>query len=111
CPAADIARAIESKDTRFLVGRPQIGRRMAELIVAALAGKVTEFAAASIGGGRAAALTHSPVEEDAIAALMALGERRLDSERLLDRARQVNAGLKTTNDYVREMLRLRTVRA
>ena len=111
-PAGEIAQAIEGKDTRFLVGLPQIGKRMAEQIVAELAGKVEEFATPYQGskpsipaGGR------SPAEEDAILSLMALGERRADAEHLLDRARANNAGLKSTNDFVREMLRMRTARA
>ena len=54
---------------------PQIGKRMAELIVAELAGKVKEFATSydskspSIAG--TAPARRSEVEEDAIAALMA----------------------------------------
>ena len=112
-PAGEIAQAIESKDTRFLKGLPTIGSRMAEQIVAELAGKVKEFAT---GGGRAVpgfpgAGSRSAVEEDAIAALMALGERRVEAEALLDKARQSSPNLKTTNDLVREMLRMRTVRA
>src|SRR5215203_487069 len=43
-PAGEIAQAIESKDTKFLKSLPQIGNRMAEQIVAELAGKVSEFA-------------------------------------------------------------------
>ncbi len=108
-PVGEIAQAIESKDARFLVALPQIGKRMAEQIVAELAGKTGDFATAVVNGkpsvgGRIAA------EEDAIATLMALGERRLDAEHLLDRARQNNAGLKTTDAMVREMLRMRTAR-
>ena len=111
-PAGEIAQAIESKDTKFLKGLPQIGNRMAEQIVAELAGKVGEFATVSISERAALGLpTRSSAEEDAIAALLALGERRSDAEHLLDRARQHNANLKTTNDYVREMLRMRTVRS
>ena len=49
-------------------------------------------------------------EEDAIAAMTALGERRSDAEHFLDRVKQGNAGLKTTDALLREMLRLRTVR-
>src|SRR3954462_1475396 len=41
-PAGDIARAIEGKDAKFLKGLPQIGARLAEQIVAELAGKVAE---------------------------------------------------------------------
>ena len=115
-PAGEIAQAIESKDAKFLVGLPQIGKRMAELIVAELAGKVGEFATVTMNERAAlgfAGGSRSTAEEDAIAALMALGERRADAEHLLDRARQIAdpAKLKTTNDYVREMLRMRTVRS
>jgi holliday junction DNA helicase RuvA len=113
-PAGEVAQAIESKDTRFLVGLPQIGKRMAELIVAELAGKVAEFAAAAVGGSMSAALggrSRPAIEEDAIATLIELGERRADAEHLLERARQSNGNLKTTELLVREMLRMRSVRA
>jgi holliday junction DNA helicase RuvA len=112
-PAGEIAQAIESKDAKFLKGLPQIGNRMAEQIVAELAGKVGEFATVSMDERAALGLpSRSSVEEDAIAALMALGERRADAERLLERATSQTEGkLKTTNDYVREMLRMRTVRS
>jgi Holliday junction DNA helicase RuvA len=113
-PTGEVAQAIESKDTRFLVGLPQIGKRMAELIVAELAGKVGEFATAGVGGRAGASVgisSRPPIEEDAISTLMALGERRADAEHLLDRARQHDGTLKTTEALVREMLRLRTVRA
>ena len=111
-PAGEVAQAIESKDTKFLKGLPQIGNRMAELIVAELAGKVGEFATVSMDERAALGLpSRSTAEEDAIAALLALGERRQDAEHLLDRAKQHGANLKTTNDFVREMLRMRTVRS
>ena len=114
-PTGDVAQAIESKDTRFLVGLPQIGKRMAELIVAELAGKVAEFATAAVGGKLNAALAggraRPPFEEDAISVLMELGERRSDAEHLLERARQSSDNLKSTDALVREMLRMRTVRA
>ncbi len=111
-PAGEVAQAIESKDTRFLVGLPQIGKRMAEQIVAELAGKVAEFATPYEGGRPSiSGAARSNIEEDAISALMALGERRADAENLLDKARQHNANLKSTNDLVREMQRMRTVRS
>jgi Holliday junction DNA helicase RuvA len=112
-PTGEIAQAIESRDTRALCELPQIGKRMAELIVAELAGKVERFAAPSVRTGRptAPASKRTPAEEDAIAALVALGERRGDAEHLLDRARHTNPNLKTTTEYINEMLRMRTVRA
>ena len=112
-PVGDIAQAIESKDTRALCELPQIGKRMAELIVAELAGKVTAFAMPSDRtGSRAAPLSkRNPAEEDAIAALVALGERRGDAEHLLDRAKHANPNLRTTTEFINDMLRMRTARA
>jgi Holliday junction DNA helicase RuvA len=114
-PVGVIAQAIESKDARTLVGLKGIGKRTAELIIAELAGKVEDFAFAvtehangniSVGGRRV------PIEEDAISTLVQLGERRSDAEHLLDRAKQQGGGkLVTTEALVREMLRMRTVRA
>lgn len=43
-PVRDIARAIETRDTDVLKKLPGVGPRMAEKIVAELAGKVTRFA-------------------------------------------------------------------
>jgi Holliday junction DNA helicase RuvA len=108
----EIASAIESKDTRFLIGLPEIGKRTAEQIVAELAGKLADFAVAGVAGSRAHPHSHRlPVEEDAIAGLMALGERRSDAENLLDRAKQTTPELKSADQLLREMLRLRSVRA
>ena len=114
-PVGEIAAAIESKDAKFLTRLQGIGKRTAELIVAELSGKVAKFATAFDAGGRGAAAgpasRRTDVEEDAIAAMMALGERRADAERLLDRAKAANPNAKTTDVLSREMLRLRTVRA
>lgn len=112
-PAGQIARAIESKDTRFLIGLKGIGKRTAELVVAELHGKVKDFA---IGYGEMAHVgapvsPRSAADEDAIEGLMALGEPRALAERLLDRARQANPALKTSEALLREMLRMRTARA
>ncbi len=114
-PVGEIAQAIESKDARFLVQLDGIGKRTAELIIAELGGKVREFASPMTATVRGAVTgsrgPRSEVEEDAIAALMQLGERRLDAEHLLDRAKSVNPKAEETQTLVREMLRLRTVRA
>jgi Holliday junction DNA helicase RuvA len=116
-PVGEIAQAIESKDARFLCELPEIGKRTAETIVAELSGKLKEFATPlpealrNAGPGAAFAGRRTPAEEDAIQVLMALGERRIDAEHLLDRARQQNPTAHTADALSREMLRLRTVRA
>lgn len=111
-PVGEIAGAIEAKNTRFLCELPQIGKRMAELIVAELGGKVETFVTTGHAGARPPGALHkrSAAEEDAIAALVALGERRIDAEHLLERARHANSRLSTTNEYINEMLRMRSVR-
>ena len=113
-PVGELAAAIEAKETRYLIGLPEIGKRTAETIIAELAGKVAKFAlAAEItarSAGQTAVARRSAMEEDAIAALMQLGDRRPDAEGWLERAKAGNPDLKTTDSLLREMLRLRTAR-
>jgi Holliday junction DNA helicase RuvA len=108
----EIAGAIEGKDAKFLTGLPEIGKRTAETIIAELAGKLKSFAAAGLMEGKTARpiARRSDVDEDAISAMMALGERRADAEMLLERAKAATAGLSTADGLLREMLRQRTVR-
>ena len=107
-PVGEIAQAIESKDTRALIQLDGIGKRTAELIVAELAGKVQKFATAHAGATIAAhGARHTASEEDALSAMTALGERRPDAERLLERVKLQHKDLKTTDALLREMLRIR----
>jgi Holliday junction DNA helicase RuvA len=114
-PVGEIAQAIEMKDARALTSLPEVGKRTAEQIVAELSGKVKEFATfvepAKTRGTAGGLQRRSQGEEDAIATLMALGDRRADAEALLDRVKSATPGLQSTDDLVREMLRMRTVRA
>ena len=107
-PIGEIAQAIESRDTRALTKLDGIGKRTAELIVAELAGKVQKFATAQAGTTIAAhASRHTQNEEDALAAMTQLGERRPDAERLLERVKQQSPNTRTTDALLREMLRIR----
>ena len=109
----EIAAAIEEKDARFLTQLEGVGKRMAEQIIAELSGKLGKFVTAvpaGVGNGVIAQGRRATFEEDAIAAMMALGERRPDAEHFLDRAKAANPAVKTTDGLLREMLRMRTVR-
>ncbi len=108
-PTGQIAAAIEAKDSRFLVELPEIGKRMAELIVAELAGKAGAFALA--GSAPAPISAHSTDESEAIDAAIQLGIPRVEAERLLERSRQVSPTTKSAESLLREMLRLRTARS
>jgi Holliday junction DNA helicase RuvA len=111
-PVGEIAQAIESKDTRFLINLDGIGKRTAELIIAELAGKAQKFAVAHVGAEVAAYAASgarlTANEEDAIIAMTSLGERRPDAERLLERVKTQHKDLKSTDALLREMLRLRS---
>lgn len=104
-PVGQIAAAIESKDTRMLLQLKGVGRRTAELIVAELAGKMKDFVSDSAPVAVQTRLEN--FEEDAIAALVALGESKVIAHRLLDRVRQSNPKLNETDALLREMLRMR----
>lgn len=110
-----IAAWIEAKDGKSLTKLNGIGKRGAELIVAELAGKATRFASftdADIGRSASAGLKSSTKsftsdQEDAIRALVNLGERRLDAEALLERVLRSDAKVNDANEMLTEMLRQR----
>jgi Holliday junction DNA helicase RuvA len=86
-PPSVIAAAIVSKDTKALTKLPEIGKRLAETILAQLSGKVERFAGDAIlqsASGAASIIepsTMSGAASEAVAALMALGEQRNEAER------------------------------
>ncbi|MCC6285379.1 MAG: hypothetical protein IT439_08780 [Phycisphaerales bacterium] len=83
-----IARAVRDRDTRTLQQLPEIGKRMAETIIAELSGKVDAWVGedrepsrrTEVKGGLSGAAL------EAIAALVALGESETDAEKLVRRA-------------------------
>lgn len=86
------ARAIAERDARSLQQLPEIGKRMAETVIAELSGKVDAFVTyddpargveAKPGGSRS--IRQGPGVE-AVATLIALGETRADAERMVERA-------------------------
>ena len=110
-PAVQIAAAIESRNTRFLTQLEGIGKRTAELIVAELSGKVSAFATGiSIeGASQRHATLMNQSELDAVNAMVALGERRSDAERLLETVKQEDPSIATADALLREMLRRRAM--
>jgi holliday junction DNA helicase RuvA len=82
-----IARAIASRDARALQRLPEIGKRLAETVIAELVGKVDEFV------GDEGPIRETPpagplgsAAEEAIAALITLGEARQVAEVRVRRA-------------------------
>lgn len=95
---AYVAAAVVAKDAKALQKLPEIGKRLAETIIAELSGKVDRFAgdiganrtghSVSPNGAAAGAGAFSPTGEEAIAALLALGESRPDAERKVAAAQE-----------------------
>lgn len=102
---ARIARAIMARDARALVELPEIGKRMAETIIAELHGKVDVF----LTTGEVEQLNSAaeikplskgtPAEQEAVEALIALGEQRPEAERKIARV-AAKLGPKATTDQL-----------
>lgn len=91
---AQFARAIASRDAKALQKLPEIGKRLAETIIAELHGKIDGYLSpdetASLNGASIEprpAPGLAPAVEEAISALIALGESRDSAERKVERAR------------------------
>lgn len=83
---ASIARAVQDRDTRTLQQLPEIGRRLAETIVAELHGKVERFVLDGPDAAMDVKPTRGPMTEpqaEAVATLMRLGETRAEAERMV----------------------------
>lgn len=84
---AMIAAAISARDARALLKLPEIGKRLAETVIAALHGKLGALAAAMPEGvGTIEPRPEGGPAEEALAALIALGQTRAEAERSVSRA-------------------------
>jgi Holliday junction DNA helicase RuvA len=90
-----IARHIAARDARSLQKLPEIGKRLAETIIAELSDRVAPYLADDLDRAepkpRKRVIT--PPAEEAIEALIALGESRVDAERKVERALSRNGEL------------------
>ena len=95
-PAADLARAIASKDVARLTAISGVGKKTAERLVLELRDKAAEMVATT-----AAAEPPPPGDEDLLVALVNLGYRRADADRALADVRRESAAAE-----VPELLRM-----
>jgi Holliday junction DNA helicase RuvA len=102
-PVGEIAAAIQGKDARFLATLPKIGKRTAEQIIAELHGKVDAF----VGPASAAVESLPQPAAEAVAVLVQLGERRPDAQALVERVLAVDPELKTPEDIIQKVYRLK----
>lgn len=106
-----IARAIASKDVTLLVSLPEIGKRTAETMVAALSGKVDRFIELKPAAGNDADGAHGDARaammREALAAMVQLGETRPNALQLIERAFAADPTIESTNVLITAAFRLR----
>lgn len=108
-PTGEMAAAIENGDAKFLSKLPGIGARAADQIIAELKGKLTCFALDhAVSQPIHNVVTWTPAQADAIEVMVALGEKRSDAERWLERAIQAYPDTQSADDWVRVAYRIRT---
>ncbi len=104
-PFAEVAAAIEAKDARLLVALPEIGKRTAELIIAELNGKVAQFAGEVSFADETSEL--SEAGNEAVSALVQLGEKRPDAMALVERVLTVAPEAQTPEEIIRYVYKLK----
>jgi Holliday junction DNA helicase RuvA len=98
-PISRIADAIESGDEKMLTTLPAVGKRMAQLIVAELQGKLGEFAFAPTPAGKTAA-SFGSFQIEALEILIAWGEKRAEAMELIEMTCQKHPDIKTAEELV-----------
>lgn len=109
-PIGKMAAAIEAGDAKTLGKLPGVGARAADQIVAELKGKVANFAIGQTaeGAAPAASVAWNNAQKDAIEVMIALGERRADAERWLERAMQLHPDTSSADEWVKLAYRIRS---
>ncbi|OHB63924.1 MAG: hypothetical protein A2Y76_01480 [Planctomycetes bacterium RBG_13_60_9] len=105
-PIENIASAIENNDEKMLMSLPGIGRRMAQLLVAELRGKLQTFAFGA-EPAKAAATRFKPFQAEALEILVAWGEKRNEAMELIELAGQRHPEVQTAEELVPLVYRLK----
>ena len=112
-PFGSVAAAIAGRDVKLLQSLPEIGRRLAETIVAELSGKVDRFVdlgsdSPSADGTAEQMMTgRQSVAQEALAVLVSLGEPRVPALQLIDRALRTDPELTSSDQLVAAVYRLK----
>ncbi|HTV47662.1 MAG TPA: Holliday junction branch migration protein RuvA [Phycisphaerae bacterium] len=104
-PVSEIAAAVNRKDLHYLTGLPEIGKRTAEHVIAELSGKVDEFAGPA--GSSVVVQQRTDEQEQAIVAMVSLGEKRPEAENWVDRACRADKSLTESSTIMRAAYRLK----
>jgi Holliday junction DNA helicase RuvA len=105
-PIERIADAIESGDEKLLATLPGIGKKMAQMMIAELKGKLASFAAGAVSTGRAGA-GFATFQTEAMEILIAWGEKRNEAMELIELACRRHPEIQTAEQLVPLVYRMK----
>lgn len=105
-PIGRIAEAVENGDEKFLATLPGIGKRMAQVIIAELKGKLERFAV-SAGQGRTQPTAFKTFQMEALEILIAWGEKRSEAMELVELACRKHPQIQTAEELVPLVYRIK----
>jgi Holliday junction DNA helicase RuvA len=108
-PIATIASAIENGDEKMLMSLPAIGKRLSQVIIAELKGKLEDFAAAAttLSGALATGAGFDIYQTEAMEILVAWGEKRNEAMELIELASKRHPDIKTAEELVPLVYRIK----
>jgi Holliday junction DNA helicase RuvA len=105
-PIERIAGAIESGDEKLLATLPGIGKKMAQMAIAELKGKLVSFAAGAISSGTAGA-GFTSFQTEALEILIAWGEKRNEAMEMIELACRRHPEIETAEQLVPLVYRMK----
>jgi holliday junction DNA helicase RuvA len=106
-PISAIASAIEDGNEKTLLALPEIGKRLAQQIIAELKGKLTSFAMEAGKTVGAATKSMTPFQIEALEILIAWGEKRNEAMELIELACKKHPAIKTAEELVPLVYRIK----
>lgn len=107
-PIARIASAIEAGDEKILISLPSVGKRLAQLIIAELKGKLEDFAISEFASGTpATASAFDAFQIEAMEILIAWGEKRNEMMEFIELACSRHPDVRTAEELVPLVYRMK----
>jgi len=107
-PISRIASAIETGDEKLLMSLPSVGKRLGQLIIAELKGKLEDFAISeSTGGTVVSASAFEAYQIEAMEILIAWGEKRNEMMELIELACKRHPDVRTAEELVPLVYRMK----
>ena len=106
-PIGRIADAIENGDEKFLASLPGIGKRMAQVVIAELKGKLSAYAFGEPAAREAGRMQFSTFQTEALEILIAWGEKRNEAMELVELACRKHPDIRTAEELIPLIYRIK----